>query len=211
MAIGGVLRPRTSYNQETGELVSCSRLQFSEGNRRRHRIGHRAISGWYSALKITRDDRWNSSACSSKCDNAPRESGVRLAVPILFSQVLVQGYFTASREPVARGLSTWLKRVVHASYTWFMDRGPYSDARRILGQWNVPNNTLVTRLSINKNQDETRPFFFFLFNVNNDEDINIPRYRLYYYSHGNWFPRIPVRESISSILQKAKVKIIHIF
>lgn len=26
-------------------------------------------------------------------------------------------------------------------HTWFMDRGPYSDARRILGQWNVPNNT----------------------------------------------------------------------
>lgn len=50
-------------------------------------------------------------------------------IPILSGvcPILSQGYFTALWEPVARGLSTWRKRVVHASYTWFMDRGPYSD------------------------------------------------------------------------------------
>lgn len=62
--------------------------------------------------------------------SAPEKPRIRVydsEVPILLGvcPILSHGYFTASREPVARGLSTW--RVVHASYTWFMDRGPYSD------------------------------------------------------------------------------------
>lgn len=45
--------------------------------------------------------------------------------------MLTQGYFTAGRARAGRSRIIELRRerVVHASYTWFMDRGPYSDTR----------------------------------------------------------------------------------
>lgn len=147
-AIDGVLRPQTSYNQKPENSSAAVGCNFPKGT-----VGHIESdigSSRYPTRRLPEViGETRRSGCSSKCDNAPRKLGIplRLEVSILLSQLLVrysvQRYFIVSRESVARGLSTWRKRVVHASYTWFMDRGPYSDARRILGQWNVPNNTLV--------------------------------------------------------------------
>lgn len=122
MAIGDVLWPRTGYNREPETRrgrQSAAIFQSVTNGHIESDISKGVSPRRFNLREVIGETR----------RLAPGKPKIRVYDSEV--SILSQVFIRYSRRDIllllARGLSTWRKRVVHASYTWFMDRGPYSD------------------------------------------------------------------------------------